>query len=292
MRTQHALLAATLLVLPSNVPDDASPGGRPAADQSVVDQATDHVAAGVASTPPPGEPGTARSAPGLPSSSDLETMRWVAGRFSLVGLQVPDVEIVFHPSSEECGWHDGRYRSDGTTRRIDVCVPDHGTFASDLSRRRTLVHELAHAWDDVNFDDDDRSALLPVLGAEEWYGPEDDWAARGIERFAEAIVWGLYDQRRRPTKVDVPCSDLHRVFVEVTGHEPLGPIEPICEPTRGAEGVLVAAVGGCWEIAHWCAGRTDLRARATLDGRAGQCLTARAAPSPGLTRCAGRRWLG
>jgi hypothetical protein len=227
MRIQHVLLAANLLVLPSNTPTGASPELR-----LISYRATDDVAASGAAISHRDTPEPPWSADPSLSTSELETLRWVAGRFSLVDLEVPDVEIAFHPSSEDCGWNDGRYRSDGHTRLVDICVPDHGTFASDLHRRRTLVHELAHAWDDVNLTDDDRSSLLSVVGGDAWYDTDVDWGARGAERFAETIVWGLYDQRRRPTKVDVPCADLHRAFVEITGHEPPGPLEPICDLSR------------------------------------------------------------
>lgn len=227
MRILQALLAAILLVLPSGTQTDASPDTTPNAHQL-----TDGLTASGAAIPTRDAFEPQWSAPQSLSAADLQTVRWAIGRFLLIGLQVPDVEIAFHPSSEDCGWNEGRYRSDGETRRIDVCVPDHGTFHSELQRRRTVVHELAHAWDDVNLTDVDRDALLSVLGAHDWYGSNLDWRARGVERFAETIVWGLYDQRRRPTKIEVPCADLHQAFVEITGHEPLGPIEAVCDLTR------------------------------------------------------------
>ncbi len=225
------LLAATLLVLLTTTPTDASPHSPSDPRQNAAVMASRGAA-----IPPRGAPEPAWSGLNSLSVDEREIVRWAHGRFLLVGLEVPDVEIVFHPHSGDCNWNEGTYRSGDETRRIDVCVPDHGTSHSDLQRRRTVMHELAHAWDDVNLTEDDRDMLLPVLGAQEWYGPDLDWTTRGVERFAETIVWGLYDQRRRPTKINVPCAELHRAFVEITGHEPLGPIELACglaAPTTG-----------------------------------------------------------
>lgn len=160
---------------------------------------------------------------------EQELLEWAVERFSLVGLTLPPVDVSFHDRTEPCGGHRGRFQGDRTRRRVAVCVPDSGTSASRLQRRRTLIHELAHAWDHANLDPRRRADLLPVLDATGWYAPEAEWEERGVERFAETLVWGLYDQLRRPTLIDVPCRELHTDFLAITGFAAPGPVEQTCQ---------------------------------------------------------------
>lgn len=163
------------------------------------------------------------------ASDERELVAWASARFALVGLDVPDVDIRFHDDTTVCGGDHGRYQSAGDRRRIDVCVADTGSFASHLHRQRTLVHELAHAWDHANLDDAGRTELLDLLGVSAWYAPDAEWDQRGVERFAETITWALYDQLRRPVLVDLSCRDLHVVFHATTGKVAPGPLEPVCD---------------------------------------------------------------
>ncbi len=183
------------------------------------------------SSPAPAAIGATSSSALTPSEEDLVT--WARHRFSLVGFELPVVDVAFHDDTEPCGGHTGRFRGDSKHRQIEVCVPDRGTFASHLQRQRTLVHELAHAWDHANLDRRDRAELLGILDASDWYAPEFEWEERGVERFAETIVWGLYDQLRRPTLIDVPCGELHADFRAITGFAAPGPLEQVCDPTAG-----------------------------------------------------------
>ena len=158
---------------------------------------------------------------------EANLVRWATDRFALVGLDLPAVEMSFHGEREPCEGNQGIYQDDGRARVL-VCIPDYGTFASNLLRQRTLVHELAHAWEQANLDDAERQALLEILDADDWYGPEATWEERGAERFAETIVWGLYDQVRRPTLIDTACAEVHADFREITGHLAPGPTNGGC----------------------------------------------------------------
>ena len=149
-------------------------------------------------------------------------------RFALVGLDLPDVEVSFHDDIEACGWNEGIYHGNGGVHQVQVCVRDRGTFASDLNRSRTLIHELAHAWEQASLDDTDRHQLLSVLDAEAWVTSDLAWEDRGAERFAETIVWGLYDQLRRPILISGSCAELHADFQLITGYSAPGPLEPVC----------------------------------------------------------------
>lgn len=165
---------------------------------------------------------------------EQELVNWAFARFAQVGMELPPVAISFHDDTDACGGARGRFRGSGDDRTVIVCVLDAGTFATRLERQRTLVHELAHAWDHANLDDDTRRHLLPIVDAHDWFASDADWDARGIERFAETIVWGLYDQLRRPVLIDASCGELHADFLVITGTSPPGPLERVCHlpPSR------------------------------------------------------------
>ncbi len=169
------------------------------------------------------------------SPSEREMVGWARNRFALVGLELPPVQVAFHDDTKPCDGNNGLYRKSGSGAEVRICIPDVPTAAFDLLRRRTLVHELAHAWEQASLDDTQRRRLLPILDAESWYAPGSDWDRRGAERFAETIVWGLYDQLRRPTLIDVPCAEIHADFAAITGFGALGPLEVVChlaDPAR------------------------------------------------------------
>lgn len=172
----------------------------------------------------PPAPGPHRSL----SADELQLLAWAEDRFELVGLELPPVEVSFHDDTRPCGGHNGLYQGPTGAATVLVCVPDRDTAAFDLQRQRTLVHELAHAWEQANLDDATRRELLPILDAESWYAPTSDWDQRGAERFAETIVWGLYDQLRRPALIDVSCRELHADFLAITGTTAPGPLELVC----------------------------------------------------------------
>lgn len=164
-------------------------------------------------------------------------LQWASDRFALVGLELPDVDVSFHDDARPCNGHEGIFHGDGVRPRLQVCVPDRGTSASDLWRQRTLIHELAHAWEHVNLDDADRSELLEVLDADRWFSNDLTWDERGGERFAETIVWGLYDQLRRPVLIDGSCQELHADFQYITGHTAPGPLAEVCTPRSSHQSV-------------------------------------------------------
>jgi hypothetical protein len=160
--------------------------------------------------------------------AERELVKWVTSRFALVDLHLPEVDVTFHDDSSACEFHDGIYYSDGAHHRVLVCIPDRGTFASNLERQRTLTHEFAHVWEQANLDDIDRQSLLSVVDAQDWYASESAWGERGAERFAETIVWGLYDQLRRPTLIEAPCAELHADFHSITGYTAPSPVAAGC----------------------------------------------------------------
>lgn len=189
------------------------------------------------------------------TGADRELIDWAAGRFEQIGLELPQVEIVIDADHERCDGAHGRFLGNDERSQIILCLEHTESFGAELHRRRTLVHELAHAWDHHRITDSERVRLVQVLGVDTWYGTDAEWDHRGAERFAETLVWGLYDQRRRPVLIDVSCADLHRDFVSLTGHRALGPIERVCELPATRAGcpqhiAPVLPVAGCTPLAR------------------------------------------
>ncbi|MGI9622369.1 MAG: hypothetical protein ACR2PK_05985 [Acidimicrobiales bacterium] len=163
------------------------------------------------------------------TENETALIELVADRFAAIGLQLPEIAVSFSDKTADCKWAHGIYNGDEGGHRVRVCVPDNGTFASSLQRQRTLTHEFAHAWDHANLTAADRERLLRIVDASDWYAPEAEWDERGAERFAETIVWGLYEQVRRPVLIDAPCRELHADFYAITGQAALGPVAQGCE---------------------------------------------------------------
>jgi hypothetical protein len=154
---------------------------------------------------------------------------WAKGRFAEARLELPELKVRFDPSGGLCGPNEGRYQQtpDGE-RIITICTRESDSFAADLHRRRTLLHEFGHAWDLANLSDDDHDELMHQLDVESWNDHDAAWADRGVERFAETFVYALLDQPRRQLKVDLACDDLIGAFQTATGSQPLGPGVPHC----------------------------------------------------------------
>ena len=221
VRTVHIALIATLVLGPGHVQ------GRHAGSIQQPAQLVDEAARSATRTVAAASIGESSVSATL-TPAERQLVVWATERFALVGLDLPDVQVSFHDDPERCNWNEGIYHGDGDVHRAQICVPDQGTFASDLHRRRTLIHELAHAWERANLDDADRERMLMVLDADAWFTSDLSWEERGGERFAETIVWGLYDQLRRPTLIDASCAEIHADFQYITGHPAPGPIEPVC----------------------------------------------------------------
>lgn len=102
-------------------------------------------------------------------------------RFEAQGLELPELQFVFHDSLVPCDGHKGRYcRERGL---VEMCSND----------KRTLLHEMAHAWAGVNLKSTDREAFVELHGLDSWNGHEHAWERRGTEHVAETIAWALSD---------------------------------------------------------------------------------------------------
>jgi hypothetical protein len=175
--------------------------------------------------------------PVVQTASDIEPLTdveqalvdWATDRFAQAGLELPELTVRFDPSRDLCRNSEGLYHhAPNGDRVVTICTRDSDTFAAQLDRRRTLLHEFGHAWDFANMSAEDHDQLGLILGADAWNDRDDVWADRGVERFAETFVFALLDQSARQLKVSIECSDLLSAFGTATGVDPLGPGLPPC----------------------------------------------------------------
>jgi hypothetical protein len=102
-------------------------------------------------------------------------------RFAANGLELPDLEVRFFDDDAACGGHQGLFQQSFTPWRILIC--------SDLEFVAT--HELAHAWEAANVDDDFRAAYVARRGLPTWNGSGFDWNERGVEDLAFVVQQNL-----------------------------------------------------------------------------------------------------
>ena len=162
------------------------------------------------------------------TAQQAEHADWALARFEAAGLELPSLTIVFHDDYQSCGMREGVLRIVGEDVTIHEC--QNGPSRS----RRSLLHELAHAWDHVagSIDADTRTDFLRLRGLRSWDDDGLPWNQRGEEQTAEIIAWGLMDQPAPiPTSVgDRGAQDnlsLTTAFILLTGIRPLfGDTEP------------------------------------------------------------------
>ena len=97
----------------------------------------------VMATPSPLGQATSGSTP-----TQFELVQWAENRFSAAGLVVPQVVIEFHDQMEDCGNHAGIFYRESHSIRMCSMHKD------------VMLHELAHAWAEVNLSSLDRAHLV------------------------------------------------------------------------------------------------------------------------------------
>lgn len=156
------------------------------------------------------------------TAQQAQHAQWALARFEAAGLELPSLTIVFHDDYQSCGMREGVLRIAGENVTIDECQ-------NDPSRsRRSLLHELTHAWDHVSrsIDTDTRTDFLTLRSLQSWDDDDLPWNQRGEEQTAEIIAWGLMHQPAPiPTSVgDHGAQDtlsLATAFILLTGIQPL-----------------------------------------------------------------------
>jgi hypothetical protein len=141
---------------------------------------------------------------GSRSGNEDALLKWASARFTRAGLELPGVSVAFHDQREACAGHPGLFR-DQPAPRIDIC----GFFDFSTAAKKTILHELAHAWAHENLSDDDIEEFLDLRGLEIWAGPNAPWELKGTEHAAEIIAWALFD--RELDLVTIPNVDARAV---------------------------------------------------------------------------------
>ena len=122
--------------------------------------------------------------------ADAALTEWATGRFERAGLLLPPFSIAFHDDKAHCEGHYGFYRPTKPAH-IDICGFNGNRFL--ITPRRTVLHELAHAWTHQHLSEDSIQAFLRFRGLGAWNNPSASWEARGVEHAAEIIAWGLLE---------------------------------------------------------------------------------------------------
>ena len=148
-------------------------------------------------------------------------------RFADHGLALPPIHVEFYPTVADCEGHEGFYANQSRTLRM--CTLD----------KKTMLHELGHAWAHLNLSDAERAAFTTHRGLAAWNDQGDSWNHRGTEHAAEIIAWALTDEPhatrftfvsndgtpqsifRLLTIENSSVEALHDGFVELTGMEPI-----------------------------------------------------------------------
>jgi hypothetical protein len=147
-----------------------------------------------------------------------EMARWAVGRFTADGMDLPSLDVRFHRAPTGCGGRLGSYR-DG---EADIC----GTHVNSMSRR-TLLHEMAHAWVDANVSSDLEARFLRLRQLETWNDHAVDWEERGTEHAAEIISWALDGQGTGTERPSIPRNDpeeLATAYSLLIGHPLPAPV--------------------------------------------------------------------
>ena len=82
--------------------------------------------------------------------------------------------------------------SSGDIPRVDICGFNWDRFL--ITPKKTLLHELGHAWAGLTLTGDMREAFVQFRGLNTWGDDRFPWAEQGSEQAAEIIAWALLDE--------------------------------------------------------------------------------------------------
>lgn len=148
------------------------------------------------------------------SPGQEEAIDWALKLFSDAGLELPNIEFVGHDDREMCHGRGGSAQPVEGGALINLCKREVGP-----TEERWILHEVAHAWDYHNLDDQRRSSFLTLRGLDSW--TQGEWHEQGAENAAEMLVWGLIDRPFNTVHIyDNSCADLLAGYRELVGAEP------------------------------------------------------------------------
>ena len=154
---------------------------------------------------------------GFRTRPDAALTEWALARFDQAGLALPPLVISFHDDREVCGGNFGLYRA-GTPAQVDICGFNWDRFV--VGAKKTLLHELAHAWTQHELTEEAREQFLGLRGLDTWGDDEFPWEEQGSEQAAEIIAWALIDQDLQLAIRDAGPPALTRAYELLTGSLP------------------------------------------------------------------------
>jgi hypothetical protein len=154
---------------------------------------------------------------GFRARSDAALTEWALARFDQAGLALPPLVISFHDDREACGENFGLYRA-GAPAQVDICGFNWDRFV--VTAKKTLLHELAHAWTQQALTEEAREQFLALRGLGTWGDDEFPWAEQGSEQAAEVIAWALMDEDLHLAISDADPAALTRAYEHLTGSLP------------------------------------------------------------------------
>ena len=153
------------------------------------------------------------------TNSDADLADWALGQFDRAGLDLPPLAVAFHDDREPCGGHFGLYRT-GDPARVDMCGFNWDRFV--VTAKKTLLHELGHAWSQHILSDEERDRFLALRDLDTWGDDRFPWEEQGSEQAAEIIAWALMDQEIQLAKVGEASREaLTGAYLQLTGSLPL-----------------------------------------------------------------------
>lgn len=147
-------------------------------------------------------------------------IEWALDLFDQAGLDLGGVRVGIYDDPSVCNG----YRGFHVQGDVTVCAPNENPSVQEAWRRHTLLHELAHAWADVNVSELDREAFNAHRSAITWQDTEATWEDRGAEHAAEIIAWAVADYSLTPhfSLADRTCESFESGYVMLTGTQPPG----------------------------------------------------------------------
>lgn len=135
---------------------------------------------------------TEHTPPVYSNENDAAAYEWAQGMFTAAGFEEPAAIIEFFDSEDACGGARGRaWLDDTTTATIAVCATHRSPHVEETWRRRTLLHELAHAWIEQNVSPANMEAFTQERGLDVWSSRDVEWDDRATEHAAEILMWGI-----------------------------------------------------------------------------------------------------
>ena len=102
-------------------------------------------------------------------------------RFTSHDLALPDLEVRFHAGAQGCDGYRGLFHPDLDHPVVDLCYE--GEFL--------VLHELGHAWEYFNLDDQARQTFVEYVGAGSWTSAKVRHKAQAVEIAADTMAYGL-----------------------------------------------------------------------------------------------------